>query len=154
MTAPDPRLRQVQKLAYLLDSSIPLPGGASVGWDAIIGLVPGLGDGAGAVLSTFIVMQAARLGAPGSVLLRMVGNVGIEALVGAVPFLGDLFDAAFKANVRNVRLLEQHLAAPGAARRASFGWLVGIAALLVGVLVLGAVLAVVLLAALWRAVRG
>jgi hypothetical protein len=154
MTAPDPKLKQVQKLAYLLDSSIPLPGGASVGWDAIIGLVPGLGDGAGAVLSTFIVLQAARLGASGTVLLRMVGNVGLEALVGAVPFLGDLFDAAFKANVRNVRLLEQHLAAPGEAHRASLGWLVGIMALLVGVLVLGAVLAVVVLAALVRAVRG
>jgi Domain of unknown function (DUF4112) len=142
-------LEQVRRLSRFLDTSIPLPGGMRVGWDAVLGLIPGFGDGAGAVLSSFIVLQAARLGASRSVLLRMVGNVGLEALVGAVPFLGDLFDAAFKANVRNVRLLEQHMAAPGAAKRASMGWLVGLAVLLVGLLVLAAVLALLLLRALW-----
>ncbi len=135
-------LARVRRLAQFLDNSIPLPGGARIGWDAVLGLIPGLGDGAGALLSTYIVVQAVRLGASREVLVRMLGNVAIEALVGAVPFLGDVFDAAFKANVRNVRLLEQHLAAPGTTRRASRLWVLGIVGALVAMLVLVLVLAV------------
>ena len=86
-----------------------------------------------------------------NVLTRMVGNVALEALLGAVPFLGDLFDAAFKANVRNVRLLEQHLAAPGRTQRASTGWVVGLVVVLVGLFVLAGVLALLLLRALLNA---
>ena len=128
-------LEQVRRLARTLDTSIPLPGGLRIGWDAVLGLIPGVGDGAGAVLSSFIVIQAARLGASRAVLTRMVGNVALEALLGSVPFLGDLFDAAFKANVRNVRLLEQHLERPQETRRAS--------ALLVVALILVVLLALV-----------
>jgi hypothetical protein len=141
-------LVRVQRLARLLDTSIALPGGMRVGWDAVIGLIPGVGDGASAVLSAYIVLQAVRLGASREVLLRMVGNVALEALVGAVPFLGDLFDAAFKANVRNVRLLEQHLAIPGATRRASRAWIVGIGVVLLLLFVLAAALTVLLVRAL------
>jgi hypothetical protein len=68
--------------------------------------------------------------------------------VGAVPFLGDIFDAAFKANVRNVRLLEQHLAIPGATRRASRAWIVGIGVVLLLLFALAAVLTVLLVRAL------
>lgn len=141
-------LEQLRRLSRLLDTSIPLPGGMRIGWDAVLGLVPGFGDGAGALLSSFIVVQAARLGASGAVLLRMVGNVAVEALVGSVPFLGDVFDAAFKANVRNVRLLEQHLAAPGVAHRASRGWVVGVGVLLLALFLLAGTLTVLLLRAL------
>ena len=141
-------LDQVRGLARFLDTSIPLPGGMRVGWDAVLGLIPGLGDGAGAVLSTFIVLQAVRLGAPREVLTRMVGNVALEALVGAVPLFGDVFDAAFKANVRNVRLLEAHLAAPTTTRRASRLWIFGIVAALLGLFVLAIVLAVLTVRAL------
>jgi hypothetical protein len=141
-------LERVQGLARLLDTSIALPGGLRIGWDAVIGLIPGLGDGAGAVLSAYIVLQALRLGAPREVLTRMVGNVALEALVGAVPLFGDVFDAAFKANVRNVRLLEAHLAAPGTTRRASRAWVLGIVAALLGLLVLAIVLAVLTVRAL------
>ena len=147
-------LDQLRRLSRLLDTSIPLPGGMRIGWDAVLGLVPGFGDGAGALLSSFIVVQAARLGASGAVLLRMVGNVAVEALVGSVPFLGDVFDAAFKANVRNVRLLEQHLAAPGAAHRASRGWVVGVGVLLLALFVLAGTLTVLLLRALLGLVSG
>ena len=147
-------LEQLRRLSRLLDTSIPLPFGARIGWDAVLGLITGFGDGAGAVLSSFIVVQAARLGAPGAVLLRMVGNVAVEALVGAVPFLGDVFDAAFKANVRNVRLLEQHLAAPGTARRVSRGWVVGVVLLLVVLFALAGALALLLLRALWGLLTG
>lgn len=134
-------LTQVRRLAQFLDTSIPLPFGARIGWEAVIGLVPGLGDGVGALFSVYIVVQAARLGASPAVLGRMLGNVALEALVGAVPLLGDVFDAAFKANVRNVRLLEQHLNAPHATRRASRAWVLGIVA------ALGVLLAVTLVLA-------
>ncbi|MFY0573751.1 DUF4112 domain-containing protein [Cystobacter fuscus] len=141
-------LDQVRHLARQLDTSIQLPGGMRVGWDAVLGLVPVVGDWAGALLSCYIIWQGVRLGASREVLLRMVGNVGVEALVGAVPFLGDVFDAAWKANIRNVRLLENHLAAPIATRRASRGWVLGIVLLLVAVLALAVTLAVLAVRAL------
>lgn len=140
-------LEQLRWLSHTLDDSIPLPFGARVGWDAVIGLIPGVGDAAGALMSAYVVMQAARLGAPPAVLGRMLGNVGIEALVGSMPLLGDLFDAGFKANLRNVRLLEQHLGAPEQARRASTLWVVGVMLALVLILGAGLALTFALLAA-------
>lgn len=132
-------MRRVRGLAYLLDDSIPLPGGFRVGLDAVIGLVPGIGDAAGAVLSAYILAQAARLGASRAVLLRMAANVGIETVVGAIPFVGDLFDAGWKANARNAALLDAFLERPATAERASRWFLAlllaGLALLLVGSLV-------------------
>lgn len=111
MTVPRDTRQRLQRLAWLLDDSIPLPGlRFRVGLDALLGLVPGLGDAAGVLLSSYIVREAWRLGVPRSVLLRMALNVAIEGVVGAVPLLGDLFDAAWKANVRNVALLDAHAA--------------------------------------------
>lgn len=99
-------LEQVNNLAWLLDNSIRIPFfNYRIGLDAIVGLIPGLGDVAGALVSSYIVMQAMRLGAPTGVLVRMVGNVALEAVVGLIPLVGDLFDATFKANARNVQLL-------------------------------------------------
>ena len=116
-SSPRERLR---RLAWLLDSSIPVPGTRfTVGIDALIGLFPVIGDLIGAVLSSFILAEAARLGAARSVLLRMALNIGLESLVGMVPFAGDIFDAAFKANQRNVRLLEHWLERPRKAERSS-----------------------------------
>ncbi|HYJ78007.1 MAG TPA: DUF4112 domain-containing protein [Longimicrobiaceae bacterium] len=142
-------LRRLDALAYLLDNSIPIPGtGRRVGLDALIGLVPGVGDAAGALLSSYIVVEGARLGAPPAVLLRMVLNVGVEAVAGALPFAGDLFDAWWKANDRNVRLLRRTVRAPDAARRSSLAVLVGVLALLLVVLGGAAVLAFLALQAL------
>lgn len=113
-------IRRIDALAYWLDNSIPVPGtGMRFGMDAVIGLLPGLGDAAGALLSSWIVLEGARLGAGVSVVLRMLLNIAIEAVVGAIPVLGDLFDAGWKANVRNIRLLHRAIDAPGAARRSS-----------------------------------
>lgn len=137
MPAPDPRTPQRQaavrarlkRLAWLLDSAIPLPGGYRIGLDGLIGLVPGLGDVVAALLSSYIVVEAARLRVPASVLLRMGLNVALELIIGAVPVAGDLFDFAFKANERNVRLLEASLGPPElvqALRRRS-GWTVAAA---------------------------
>ncbi|HEU0012982.1 MAG TPA: DUF4112 domain-containing protein [Longimicrobium sp.] len=149
-------VRRLDTLGYLLDNSIRIPGtgGRRIGIDAVIGLVPGFGDAAGSVLSAYIVVQAARLGVPVSVILRMLLNVGVEAIAGAVPILGDLFDAGWKANARNVRLLRNALDAPGRTRRSSLAVVGG--TLLALIVILGgmAVLAVMMVAALWRGVTG
>ena len=106
----DETMKRLCHLSYLLDSAFRIPVlGYRVGWDAIIGLVPGLGDAVGMLFSGYIVFEAARLGAPKSVLARMVYNVALEVIIGALPLIGDLFDAVWKANVRNVRLLERAL---------------------------------------------
>tara|TARA_R110001599_G_scaffold353880_1_gene602013 strand:- start:129001 stop:129483 length:483 start_codon:yes stop_codon:yes gene_type:complete len=99
----------LKRLAHGLDSSIRLPGGFRIGLDAILGVVPFLGDVIGSLLSTYIVVQAARLGATTPMLVRMMLNVGVESTIGIVPAVGDLFDMAWKANNRNVLLLEQHM---------------------------------------------
>ena len=104
------RLAQVQWLARMLDDRFAVPGTRiRFGWDAILGLVPGLGDALASVLSLLIVHHAWQTGAKPFTLARMLGNVAADFLIGAVPFVGDLFDVAFKANRRNARLLEQHL---------------------------------------------
>lgn len=102
------RLRRVRFLSNLLDQSIPLPGGYRIGIDPIIGLIPGIGDIVAAGLSIYIVYEGARMGLPKRVLLRMSGNVAIETLAGSIPILGDIFDATWKANVRNAKLVEAH----------------------------------------------
>ena len=105
---PNARLERIRFLANLLDTCILLPGGYRIGLDPILGLVPGVGDLIGAALSLYLVRESAKLGIPKWIVVRMVANVGFEALIGCVPVLGDLFDAAFKANIRNLRLLELH----------------------------------------------
>jgi hypothetical protein len=81
--------------------------------------VPFIGDLIGVLLSSYILGEAARLGASRSVLARMAFNIAVEGLVGLVPFAGDLFDAAWKANQRNVRLLNEWLDRPARAERSS-----------------------------------
>lgn len=106
--AESPRLRRIRGFARLLDQSILLPGGYRIGLDPIIGLIPGIGDAIGAALSFYLIYEAARLGIPKRILVRMCGNALLEALIGEIPILGDIFDAVWKANTRNVRLIELH----------------------------------------------
>lgn len=144
------RLKRLDSLAYLLDNSIPIPGtGARVGLDALIGLVPGIGDVAGTAMSGIIVMQAARMGAPGSVVARMVLNVGIETVVGAIPFVGDLFDAGWKANARNIKLLRAVVDRPGAVRKSSRAVVLGAALALLLILAIIGVVAFATARAFW-----
>ncbi len=121
----------MHRLAWILDASIPLPGGYRIGIDPIVGLVPGLGDTLGALLAAAIVNEARRVGAPTSVLLRMIGNVLVDALVGTIPVAGDIFDAGFKANLRNYALLSRMEADPVRTHRRSLLFVLGISALLV-----------------------
>jgi uncharacterized protein DUF4112 len=132
-------------MARLLDSAIPIPGTQyRIGLDPIIGLLPGIGDVLGAIFSSFIIFEAARLGAPQSTLMRMMANVAMDTLVGEVPLLGDLFDFGWKSNIRNVALLEQHVARPVSAKIAGRRVLLllglGLLLLFAGVIALGIVL--------------
>lgn len=102
----------LRRYARLMDSSIRLPFGARIGLDSVIGLIPGLGDIAGAVFSSVILIHAWRGGVSLPVMLRLLANVLLETVVGSVPIIGDVFDMAFKANERNVRILEHYAENP------------------------------------------
>ena len=115
-----PQLERLRTVSRLLDSAFVIPGTRyRFGLDALIGLVPGLGDAVSAIFSGYIILEASRLGAPKSVVTRMIGNVALDTLVGWIPILGDLFDVAWKSNLRNMALLETHLQQPAAARAGS-----------------------------------
>ncbi len=106
------RLDRLRRVAQLYDAGIRVPGTQfRIGLDPLIGLVPGLGDLIGAGVALWVVLEAADLGASGFVLLRMLLNVAIDTFGGMLPVAGDLFDAVWKANLKNVQLLERHLAA-------------------------------------------
>ena len=102
------RLEALQRWATLLDAAFGIPGTRiRFGLDALMGLVPGLGDALAGLFSAAIILQAARMGIPKVILVRMVFNALVDVLVGAIPLLGDLFDVGWKANLRNVRLLDR-----------------------------------------------
>jgi Domain of unknown function (DUF4112) len=127
---------RLARLAWLLDSSIPIPGTRfTIGLEALIGLFPVIGDLAGVLLSSYIVREAAALGVSRSILLRMAFNVALEGLVGMIPLAGDVFDAAYKANQRNVRLLNAWLDHPREAQRASRAFVFWLSAALIAFLV-------------------
>lgn len=119
------RARNVRALARFLDSAISIPGtNWRIGFDAIVGVVPVVGDLIGGSLSAYIILEAARAEVPILTLARMLGNIGIDTLVGSVPAVGDVFDAAWKANIKNVALLERHLAVsapPAQEKRSGIG---------------------------------
>ncbi|PCC70733.1 protein of unknown function [Nannocystis exedens] len=128
--APD----DVRQIVTWLDNAVRIPGTDwRIGLDPLLGLAPGLGDTVSSVLSGWIVVRAAGLGASPATLARMTGNLLIDALIGTLPVLGDMFDFGFKANQRNLALLEGHLADP--ARRRVVDRRLVIAAAVVAVLV-------------------
>jgi hypothetical protein len=110
---------ELEWLAYWTDSAFRIPGlGIRFGFDAIIGLVPGLGDLLTSLVSLYILAAARRYGVPRATLMRMAFNIAVDTSVGAVPLLGDAFDVFWKANMMNVALLRRHVLATPAERRA------------------------------------
>lgn len=108
--SPDAALQRLQTVADILDSAFLIPGTKQrVGIDAIIGLIPGLGDILTTVLSSYIIWEARNLGVSRLALARMIANLGIHAAFGSVPLVGDLFDAFFRVNQRNMRILRSHM---------------------------------------------
>ena len=104
------KLSQLRRISRLLDNAVSIPGTKiSFGLDPIIGLLPGGGDTITGGIAGYIVVEAARMGVPREILWKMVGNILIDSLAGTVPVVGDLFDVGWKANVKNIELLEKHL---------------------------------------------
>lgn len=118
-------LERLRAIARLFDQAFAVPGTRwRFGIDALFGLIPGLGDLAGALVAVFALRVARRLGAPAAIQMHMLANVTLDALIGTVPVLGDLFDFAFKAQTRNLALLDAWMASPhDAARRSRRGLL-------------------------------
>ncbi len=107
-------LERMRVVAHTLDEGVRVPlTDFRVGIDPIVGILPGAGDTAAAVVSLYIVAEAARMGVSQSTLLRMVANVGVDAVGGSVPILGVLFDSIWKANKWNLRLALEDLADEG-----------------------------------------
>lgn len=102
--------RRVEALEQMLEGMIEIPGlGRKVGLDALLGLVPVVGDVIAAAMGLYLVWEARNLGLSKWQLWRMAGNVGIDALVGAVPVAGDLFDFLYRSNSKNLRIISKHL---------------------------------------------
>ena len=103
-------LERARTASTLLDEAVEIPGiGYRVGIDPLLGILPVSGDAAGAALSLYVVAEATRLGVPPKTVARMLANVAVDAATGSVPVAGTLIDAVWKANKRNVALLESHL---------------------------------------------
>ena len=151
----DNRIEQLQRFAYWMDEGIRLPGTRlRVGLDPIIGLVPGFGDVAGAALAAWILLEAVRRGVSRFTLGRIAFNIALDAFLGSIPLVGDAFDAVWKANLRNVALIDRHSAVPTVARKADRFFVLAVSGslcLLCGALMIGGVL---LIAWLLRVVAG
>ncbi len=104
---------KLTRLAWLMDSTFRIPGTEiRFGFDGLIGMIPGIGDAVGAVISSHILTQAAYMGVPKSILLKMAFNIGLDAILGIIPVFGDISDFVWKANQRNVKLLSDYLEQP------------------------------------------
>lgn len=139
----DPRTAVLRHLTWLLDDAIRLPFGFRMGLDALVGLIPGLGDLFGGAAAAYGLGVAWQLGAPPVILARMVFNASIDTLFGIIPVVGDLWDIGFASHRRNLAILEHWLAEPEhAVRRSTI-------ALVVAVVVLMLVLATAFALAVW-----
>lgn len=102
--------RRIEQVERILERSFTIPGTRyPVGLDAVIGLVPVVGDLIAAALGSYIVWEARNLGMPKWKLFRMMGNLGVDTAIGAIPLVGDAFDLAFRSNTRNLRIVRRHL---------------------------------------------
>lgn len=106
-------IARITLVAKLMDSAFMIPGlNRRVGLDAVLGLVPGIGDALSAAVASYIIWEAHQLGLPRWKIARMIGNVAVDTAVGAIPFAGDVFDVFFKSNQRNLRIIHEHLGTP------------------------------------------
>ncbi|MGV0027827.1 DUF4112 domain-containing protein [Phormidesmis priestleyi] len=144
-------LQRLRSLAHLLDNAIGIPGTRyRIGIDPLIGLLPGGGDLVMAGFSVYIVWEAARMGLPRSTVTQMVSNLVLDTVAGTVPMLGDLMDVTWKANSKNVALLEAHLETSPRHKKADRGFvlllLFGFILLVIGV----SALAIMVISWLWK----
>ncbi|WP_245280095.1 DUF4112 domain-containing protein [Hyphomicrobium sp. 99] len=111
----DESFARIEALAKMLDSAIRIPGTSVVmGIDAVLGLVPIIGDAISGAMASYIIWEARRLGAPRWLIARMAMNTALDTAVGSIPVFGDMFDVAYKSNLKNVALLKRHAEKHGA----------------------------------------
>ncbi len=102
--------RRLRRVARLMDSAIVVPGlRRRIGADALLGLVPGIGDAVSGLIGAYLIYEAHRLGAPKSALARMAANLALDTAVGSIPVAGDIWDFFFRANDRNMQILARHV---------------------------------------------
>lgn len=137
-------IRRLRWLSRMLDNAIAIPGTKyRIGLDPILGLLPAGGDIATAFLSGYMVWEAAQLGLPQEKLGEMVTNIVLDSLAGTVPVLGDLFDVTWKANAKNMQLIEAHLQLPSSSRKVNQGFVILI---LIGLLLMAIAISI---ASIW-----
>jgi hypothetical protein len=138
-------------LALIMDNFLPFPGTKlRFGLDPIIGLIPGIGDVASAIISAVAFVHAARCGVPKILLARLAMNILINELVGIIPGLGDAFSFWFKSNVRNYELLHRYSAAPARSRRSDWIFVIAVLGLLFAIVCAGLIVTVLVLEAIVR----
>ena len=148
-------LVRLRSIARILDNAVELPGTKfRVGLDALLGLIPGVGDVVGFLVGTYILTTAVRLGIPKAVIGQMLLNIGTDAALGSVPLAGDVFDAAWRANSKNVALLEKAVAEPRTTGKRSTWLLVAVGVAVFLITAAGLALAIGLAWLLVRAIAG
>lgn len=150
------KINRLRRLSQLLDNAIPIPGTKyRLGLDPILGLIPGGGDTIAGVLGAYIIIEAARMGIPQETIWQMVGNLLFDSVAGTVPVVGDLFDVAWKANVRNMILLDDYFSVSPeeANRQGNLLFLIGLTMLLLIIVVGFAALTVVIIRWLWNLIN-
>ena len=133
----------ISHLAHLMDGAIPI-GRWSVGLDPLLGLLPGIGDLIGALISMVIVARAVQAGIPRIAVARMTANIALDTLIGSIPLIGDVFDFAYKSNLQNLRIYEEALSDRRTAEARHWGFFItvflvvvaALAGIVVGVLAL------------------
>ena len=133
-----PAINSLARLAKLMDAQFSIPGtGLRFGLDGILGLIPGVGDLSTMAVSGYMISIMAKNGASGALVARMVINVIIDAIIGAIPFVGDIFDFGWKANTKNVRLMQEHYVE---GRHRGGAWRVLLPALLIMILIVAGII--------------
>lgn len=126
-----PDLKWVDKITKVMDSKFKFPGTRfRFGLDPILGLLPGLGDATSLAISGVLIFYMSKYGASRKLVIMMAGNVILDAVIGSIPILGNIFDFAFKANERNIRLLKEHYQ-EGKHRGSGKGFLIAIVLIIV-----------------------
>jgi hypothetical protein len=144
------KLRHLRKLSDLWDRSVGVPGTKfRVGLESLIGLLPIGGDVIGIILSVYILFQAIQFRLPLTILVRMLFNIILDGAVGSIPILGDLFDTTWKANTRNVNLLEAHLRDPVRSKQTNQWFLFLLLTVLIVVLVCFVAISIMVVWLVW-----
>lgn len=148
------KLSRLRRLSQILDNAIPIPGTKQrIGIDPIIGMLPGGGDLVTGALGAYIILESARMGIDREIIGKMVGNIVLDAIAGTVPIVGDFFDMGWKANVKNIALLEKHIEINPEDNKTDWLFLIGLTILLAAIVIGFAALTFFVIRWLWQAIK-